>query len=119
MQTALRSRLLNQTDAGARVDWGLRPKTLPAIRLSIVSAPRDYHLGGAQTTQHYRVQVDCYAETYKAAKDLEDDVIALLEPASGEFQASFVIGRRDGLENTELEPVQSRQIDFKITHIPA
>jgi hypothetical protein len=121
MQTELRARIKDNTDAGGRVDWGLRPqgKTLPAIRLTKVSNPRGYTMDGPQVTQQYRVQADCYGSTYKQAKDLGDELIALLEPASGNFQASFVMRDDDAVEQTDTGPLFSRSIDFKITHIPA
>lgn len=121
MKTALRSRLKDNTAAGSRVDWGLRPqaKDLPAIRLTKISTPRDYHMGGAQVTQMHRVQVDCFAATYKAASELGDAVIALIEPASGEFQAGFVLSDFDRPEQLDTGPIFARVLDFQITHIPA
>jgi hypothetical protein len=121
VKTALRARLKDQTAAGSRVDWGLRLQgnALPAIRLTKIRTPKDYHMGGAQTTQFHRVQVDCFGATYKAAGDLGDAVIALLEPAAGEFQASFVVGDNDRQDDTETGPVHCRVLDFQITHIPA
>lgn len=125
MQTALRTRLKANGPvaaiAGPRVDWGLRPqaKALPALSLLIVPTPRDYHMGGAQVTQQWRVQCDCWGLTYKAAFDLAGAVIACLEPASGEFQASFVERRADMPELTDAGEVHRVMLEFKITHIPA
>ncbi len=125
MQTALRTRL--KADGaiaalvGTRIDWGLRPqaKSLPAISLLIVPTPRDYHMGGAQVTQQYRVQCDCWGVTYKSAFDVAEAVIACLEPSSGEFQASFVERRADMPELTDTGEVHRVMLEFKITHIPA
>jgi hypothetical protein len=119
MEVALRVRILNSTSADERVDWGFRAqaKQLPAIRLTMVSMPRDYTMAGAQATQMYRVQADCYGSTYKQAKLLGDELTALLEPASGAFQASFVLGQRDNPEQTDSGTVHCRSIDFQITHI--
>ncbi len=121
METALRTRLLSNTTAQGRVDWGLRPqgKDLPAIRLTLVSSPRDYTMDGPQNTQHYRVQADCYATTFKAAKELGDAVTAILEPSAGDFLSSFVIGQRDAPEITDIGPVHCRTIDFRVTHVSA
>jgi hypothetical protein len=125
MQTALRSRLLaDATISGLvdqRVDWGLRPqaKTLPAITLTLIPTPRDYHMGGAQATQHYRVQVDCWAETYKAAHELREAVIAELEPANSAFLGGFVERTADMPERTDTGVIHRAMIDFKITHISA
>jgi hypothetical protein len=125
MEAALRTRLkANATIlgmVGPRVDWGLRPqaKDLPAIRLILVSLPRAYTMAGAQTTQHYRVQVDCYGATFKTAKELGDAVIACLEPATGSFQAGFVLSQRDAPEQIETETVYCRSLDFQITYLSA
>lgn len=125
MQSALRSRL--KADAtvsglvGTRVDWGLRPqaKTLPAITLTLVSSPRDYTMAGAQVTQFYRVQVDCWALTYKESNDLRAAVIACLEPGSGSFQSSFVTRSQDMPERTEEGEIHRASLDFKVTYISA
>lgn len=121
MKIDLRARIMNVTAAQDRVDWGLRPqgRSLPAIRLTQVSNPRGYRMDGPQTTQQYRVQADCYGSTFKQASELGDALIALLEPASGEFQAAFVLRDEDRQEKTDSEVLFSRSIDFKITHIPA
>jgi hypothetical protein len=125
MQAALRSRLLADATiaglVGTRVDWGLRPqgKPLPAIRLTKIPTPRAYHMGGAQNTQQFRVQADCYGATYKASHDLRAAVIACLEAAESPFQASFVDGDFDNPERTETGEVHCAVLEFKVTHISA
>lgn len=121
MKQALRTRILNNTAAGSRVDWGLRPQAnaLPAIRLTKVSTPRDYQMSGAMVTQKHRVQIDCFGSTYKAASELGDAVIALLEPESGSFLASFVQGDFDRQEDLETGPVHCRVLDFQLFYVSA
>jgi hypothetical protein len=125
MHEALRSRLKSDATVsglvGARVDWGLRPqgKALPAIRLTLVPTQRAYHMGGAQTTQQYQVQADCFGETYKQAFDVRQAVIACLEPAVGEFQFSFVTRDFDRPEVIDTGPVECAVLEFLVTHIPA
>lgn len=121
MKVALRTRIKGSTAAGSRVDWGLRPqaKDLPAIRLSSAGSRRAYHMGGAQAMQQYRVQADCFGLTFKDADELGAALIALLEPASGEFQGGFVLLDSDRPEQTDTGPIFNRSIDFLITHIPA
>ena len=125
MQAALRSRLLADATVaglvGARVDWGLRPqaKSLPALTLTLVPTPRDYTMGGAQVTQQFRVQCDCWAATYKGANDLRDAVIAALEPADLPFLASFVDRSMDLPERTETGEIHRALLEFKVTHISA
>lgn len=120
MKTALRARLLTALSAtvGTRVDWGLRPqgKGLPAVTLNVISDPRDYHMGGADRTQQYRVQVDCYGATYAAANTVRDAVITCLEAAAGDFQASFVMDQRDYSERLDAGEVHQASADFKITY---
>jgi hypothetical protein len=125
MQAALRSRLLADPTiaglVGQRVDWGLRPqgKPLPAITLTLVPTPRGYHMDGPQATQIHRVQIDCWAESYKAASDLRDAVIAELEPANASFFASFVERSADMPERTDTGVIYRAMLEFKIIPIPA
>jgi hypothetical protein len=125
MQEALRTRLkADPTIAGLvgpRVDWGLRPqgKPLPALALTLVPTPRDYTMGGADATQHYRVQVDCWAEDYRGAHELRDAVIAELEPASGEFLGGFVTRNFDAPERTDSGIINRAVLEFKLFHISA
>jgi hypothetical protein len=125
MQNALRSRLLADATiagmVGTRIDWGLRPqgKPLPAISLTLIPTPRDYHMRGAQATQFYFVQIDCWADKYKDAHTLRQAVIAELEQASGEFLFSFLQRDQDMPEVTDTGPINRASLDFKITHISA
>lgn len=121
MKTAFRARIKGNTTAESRVDWGLRPqaKALPAIRLTIVATPKAYHMGGADWTQQYRIQADCFGLTYKAAHDLGDEIVALIEPAAGEFQGSFVTRDFDRPEVIDTGPIECRVLEFLVTHIPA
>lgn len=121
MKTALRTRIKGNTSAGATVDWGLNLQgaPMPAVRLNDGGSVRGYHMGGAQNTQQYRVQADCFGTTFKQAHDLGEELIALLEPASGEFQGSFVLLDITKQEQTPSGPRHCRTLDFRITHIPA
>ena len=125
MKTALRSRLLADATisglVGTRIDWGLRPqgKPLPAITLTLLPTPRDYHMGGAQHTQHYLVQIDCWAASYASAEAVRQAVIAEMEPASGSFQGSFVQRDHDMPERTETGEIHRASLDFKVTYISA
>lgn len=123
MKAALRSRLLADATiaglVGTRIDWGLRPqgKPLPAITLTLIPTPRDYHMGGAQRTQFYRVQIDCWAATYLSADAVRHAVIAELEPASGDFLGSFVIRDQDMPERVENAEIHRASLDFKVTYV--
>lgn len=121
MKTALRTRIKGNTAAASAVDWGLNLQgaPLPAIRLNDGGSVRGYHMGGAQNTQIYRVQADCFGATFKQAHDLGDELIALLEPAAGEFQGSFVLLDITKQEQAPNSIRHCRTLDFQITHIPA
>lgn len=58
--------------ASARVDWGARPQgsALPAISLHLISAPRTYHMRGRVRLVGTLVQMDCWADSFAAAKAL-------------------------------------------------
>jgi hypothetical protein len=125
VKAALRARLLADGTisglVGTRIDWGLRPQgmPLPAITLTLIPTPRDYHMGGAQRTQHYLVQIDCWASSYASADAVRQAVIAELEPASGSFQGSFVQRDHDMPERIETSEIHRASLDFKITYISA
>jgi hypothetical protein len=85
----------------------------------MAGSPRGYHMGGAQATQIHRVQVDCYGSDYKTASELGDALIALLEPASGAFQGSFVLRDDDRPEKIDTGEVHCRSLDFQITYVSA
>lgn len=76
-------------------------------------------MGGAQATQQYFVQIDCWAATYASAEAVRQAVIAELEPASGAFQGSFVERDEDMPERIETGEIHRASLDFKVTYISA
>ena len=113
METELRTRLQAICN---QVDWGLRPqgKAVPAIGLGLVSSPRDYTMAGADGLQQYRVQADCYGQTFKAAKEVAAIVIATVEPAAGNFLGSFLLAQRDSEVVTDAGVMFVRSLDIAI-----
>lgn len=85
----------------------------------MIPTPRDYSMSGAMATQHYRVQVDCWAATYASAEALRQAVITELEPASGDFLGGFVIRDQDMPERTDAGEIHRASLDFKLTYISA
>lgn len=86
---------------GTRIHWDLAPQGtgLPFVVLTLVSSrPMYVHGGRAGLTPHL-VQLDAYAETKAAAKEvsraLADAVEALGPPT---FQKAFVETERSGLD---------------------
>jgi hypothetical protein len=88
MQTALRTRLLNDGTiaglVGTRVDWDARPqaKALPAVTLSLPYDMRDQHMGGSQVTRMSTFQIDCWAEKAITAHTLGEAVVTAIQPAA-------------------------------------
>ncbi|MBI6628327.1 DUF3168 domain-containing protein [Pontibaca salina] len=86
---------------GTRIDWGARPQgaPLPAIVLHTVSDVSGHTLDGPWALTTGRVQVDCYADSYGAAKALGRAVRAALDGTrSGNINAVFYQNSRDGRE---------------------
>jgi hypothetical protein len=105
MEEAFRALLLASGEvtalAGTRVNWGAHPQghALPGIVLNVVSDAEGHTLQGPDGLSEGRVQVDCYALTYREAKLLARAARAALDGASGGgFQGVFLAGTRDGRE---------------------
>lgn len=124
--TALHSRLTAAgpvaTAVGTRVYWVNRPQgsALPAIRLQTISDPRPEHLQGYDAARVTRVQADCFATTYGAARQLAEKVVtALAEPATvggvifGHIKAE---GPRDLGEDTTSGFVHRASMDLLVEH---
>lgn len=85
----------------AHINWGAHPqgKPFPAAVLTVISDTPSYTLEGPDGLSAIRVQIDCYAMTYGAAKDLSRAIRAKLSGHSGgQFQGVFLAGLRDGRE---------------------
>lgn len=107
---------------GTRVYWVNRPQNspLPAIRLQTISDPRPEHLGGYDAARVTRVQADCFASSYGAARQLAEKVIAALaEPATfggvkfGRIKAE---GPRDLGEDVATAYVHRASMDLLVEH---
>jgi hypothetical protein len=122
MQSAFRSRILNNTDAGNRVDWGWRKQgsALPAIALLTISDPRPQHMGGNQATRQTLVQMDTWARTYAEARAVANAAIALVVPADDvggvRFLRSFVEQDVDSAEDTDDGQLARVSVDIRVTH---
>ncbi|MWP40199.1 DUF3168 domain-containing protein [Rhodobacter sphaeroides] len=102
MEEALRALLLASGGVTAhvqtRVNFGRHPQgePLPALVLSTVSDREGLTLAGPDGLQRARVQIDCYAGSYGAAKQLSRAVRAVLHGHSGGgFRCVFLDGARD------------------------
>ena len=122
MQTALRAKLVTATAAGTRIYWNIvsQSAALPYIRLQTISDPRPQHLDGYDSARETRVQCDCFAATYGAARAMAEAVIAATD---GPFtQSGIVFGRvkaegpRDLGEDTAAGYVHRASVDLLVWH---
>jgi hypothetical protein len=131
MDEALRDLLLNEQRVAAivarRVDWGVRPQgdALPAITLDRISGIAQMNLAGPSGWDRDRVQIDCWARTYKIAKDLSLLIAGpggLLVGYRGDHQGfrlrTFVAGRRSDADSDTKGPVHRTSVDVMVWHTP-
>lgn len=105
--------------AGSRVNYTTHPQgqPLPGVVLNVVSDAEEYTLQGTTGVSEARIQADCYADTYGAAKGLSRAVRALLSGyTGGSFQGVFHVGTRDGREggSNEAERPYRVSMDFMV-----
>lgn len=106
----------------ARVTWGRRAQgsPLPAVVLHVISRTHGYTMAGDTGTRPQRIQVDCWAATYAAAKAVARQVTAALSGAKTtvgavEFLGGFKESERDSFEQGEGADVLHRcSMDFII-----
>ena len=104
---------------GPRINFGEHPQGIswPAIVLNTISNSQGYTLEGPSGPTTARVQADCYAETYGAAKQLSRAVMSLLSGyQNGAFQGVFHAGSRDGREGgtNEVDRPFKVSMDFMV-----
>lgn len=78
------------TAAGSRFYPNTLPQspTLPAVRYLQVSDPPEHTQSGRSSLRHPRWQLDCYAETYIAARTLAEQLVSLADGYSGQMGAT-------------------------------
>ena len=119
MEEQLRALLLaDNTVAGrvaTRIDFGTRPQgsALPSIVMNTISDLDDYILAARSGHSEARVQIDCYAHSYGAAKLLSRDVRGLLSGyRGGIFKGVFHEGQRDSREGGSNEPDRPHRVSM-------
>lgn len=105
--------------AGTRVSFGAHPQgqPFPGVVLNTISGMDDLTAGGPSGLSESRIQVDCYAETYGAAKLLSRAVkTALSGYSGGGLQGVFHASTRDGREGgtNEAERPFRVSMDFMV-----
>ena len=89
-----------------RINFGSHPQgaAYPAIVLNTIDDSGGHTLTGADGLAVGRVQVDCYADIYGAAKLLSRAALAALNAyQGGNFSGIFHAGSRDGREGGSNE----------------
>lgn len=89
--------LLSGVCSGRRY-WGRAPQTAerPFLVLQRITKLPDYTMRGASGFTESRVQIDCYADTYTAAKAATRDVQSVLSGyRAGDILGIFLDGERD------------------------
>lgn len=126
MEEALRAYLIADSGVTAqvstRVYWGriAQGAAYPAVRLTLVSAPRLYSHDGDAGTRASAVQIDCMATTYGAAKTALRAIIARLTGARGALtggltlQAAFVDAERDSNDDDPAQPLYMASADVTL-----
>lgn len=124
MEEAFRAILLASAGvtalASTRVNYGEHPQGMagPYIVLTVVDDAEGHTMTGPDGMSQGRVQVDCYAATYGAAKGLARAArVALDGYSGGSFGGVFLAATRDGREGgtNEADRPFRVSLDF-LTH---
>jgi hypothetical protein len=132
MQADLIARLLADPAltgiAGQSVFWARRPQGIlpPLVLLRMVSSVPALIMQGEGPVEQSRVQIDCYAQTYAAARAMAAAVKARLGGYSGvvgatRFQGVFRVTEMDMTEGGETDPdrVMRVMLEFMVSWQPA
>lgn len=129
MQEALRSYLIGIetiTDlVGNRISWSVIPRqqALPAIVLQLIDGIPDYVFSGPSGIVNSRVQVDCWARTYRDSVSVSRALKTAVSGFRGsvsdtEFHGIFIDSERDlpddGVPSEEL--LYRISIDLQVWH---
>jgi hypothetical protein len=119
MEEDLRTALKAAIGGAVPVDWGWNAQgiTPPRVVLVTVSGDDPVAHDGPVGLIERRVQVDCFAATPKAARDLGAAVRGLNGYRAGNFAGVFVAAVRDGLPDTPGGEVLARvSIDLRVIY---
>lgn len=103
---------------GVPVEWGwsLQGTALPRVVLTVVSGSDGIAHDGPTDLIERRVQLDVFALTYKAARDLANSLRAALHGyRAGALCGVFLAGVRDGLPDTPAGETLARiSLDLRV-----
>ena len=104
----------------SRIRPGMRAQTdaAPVIVVNTISGGRKYNMAGEANIREARVQIDCYATTWLAAKTIARAVILTLSgvgftQGAYTFQGSFLDAERDGFEDADPKLFRT-SLDFRV-----
>ena len=129
IETGLYSRLTTDTDVSGVISTRAYPLrlpqgyTLPALSYQRISTDRVHELDGVTGRAVARFQVDCWAETYQAVRDLANKVRLALDGHSGTLGSETGIGNIHLVSDRDLfeEDVEIYRatLDFQIQYTEA
>jgi hypothetical protein len=118
---ALKARLV--AAIGGEIHWGIVPqaKSLPYDRLQVISDPRPQHLQGYDGARVSRVQADCFASSWGAARARAEAIISALAAPSTvngiQFGRIKAEGPRDLGEDVEgIGYIHRASLDLLVEH---
>lgn len=125
MEESLRTLLLGTAGvtaiAGTRIDWGISPQgaALPRLVLTEVGAQADTVHSGPSGLRETRVQIDCWAATFKAAKQLARAVEAALigrrfTQGTTKFSGAFLDASRSFTDTVNGDPLFRTSLDVRL-----
>lgn len=130
MEEALVAHLLASAGLSSLVDdrvhLGKRPQGfgLPAVVLHRISGAEGVTLDGPDGLGEARIQVDCWAGGWLAAKEVARAVKAAVSGLNAtvgdtKFQGVFVISERDDFDHAPPEQLHRSSLDLQVWHAQA
>lgn len=117
MQALLTALLANVS--GGRVYWlrAQRGAQRPFVVLQTISGQSDHHFQGASGYRVFRVQADCYGDSYEAARNLATDLRRVLDGhRDANLQGIFLESERDlpDEDTGEVNRLARISLDFMV-----
>lgn len=106
-----------------RIEWAVRGNA-PSLAIHLIDAPEDWTLKGSSGLVQARVQLDCWADTFLAAKAIGKAVRAAL-PATGlvvgstKFLSCVVLDTDRGRFGDSPNILHRTRIDVRVSFRPA
>lgn len=120
MEQAFRALIVSAAPGGltaVAINWGEHPQGAPwpGIVLSLVDDAEGVTLDGPSGLSTARVQVDCWAPTYRAASELGHDLRSSLNGHTDAlFQGVFLIATRGGRDMAAPDRPFRASMDFEV-----